>query len=137
GRHPNRKGAFVRLRMPTIRLPVRRLPLLRSRFVVLVMTLAASGLLAAAPGALPAQAAPSAERPAWLDLPLTDARTGEAFSLGSFAGKTVYVEPMATWCTTCPIQLDIVRDVRVQLDPDRYVFVALSIETDLPPETLA
>ena len=44
---------------------------------------------------------------------------------------------MATWCTTCPIQLDIVRDVRAQVDPDRYVFVALSVETDLASADLA
>lgn len=92
-----------------------------------------SGL--AAPGPVPVALA--AEHPAWMDLPLTDARTGAAFTLGSFDGKTVYVEPMATWCTTCPIQLDIVRDVRAQVDPDRYVFVALSVETDLPSADLA
>jgi thiol-disulfide isomerase/thioredoxin len=94
-------------------------------------------LLLLAPGLAPAPTARAAERPAWLDLPLTDARTGESFSLGSFAGKTVYVEPMATWCTTCPIQLDIVRDVHANLDPDRYVFIALSVETDLANPDLA
>jgi len=132
----------VHLRTPTLRgIALHTLPgfLLASSPAgpLLALTLAACTLLVVSPGVLPAQAAPSAERPSWLDLPLTDARTGEAFSLGSFAGKTVYVEPMATWCTTCPIQLDIVRDVHAQLDPDRYVFVALSVETDLSPETLA
>ena len=110
---------------------------LRSSLLLMTAVLAAAVLLGANAGVLPVQAAPAADRPAWLDLPLTDARTGETFSLGSFAGKTVYVEPMATWCTTCPIQLDIVRDVHAQLDPDRYVFVALSVETDLARDELA
>ncbi len=113
------------------------MPVIRSLPLALTVALAAAGLLAVIPGALPTQAAPSADRPAWLDLPLTDARTGETFSLGSFAGKTVYVEPMATWCTNCRQQLGVVRDVHAQLDPDRYVFVGLSVETDLASAELA
>ena len=30
-------------------------------------------------------------------LPLVDVRSGETFTLAEFAGKTVFVEPMATW----------------------------------------
>ena len=30
-----------------------------------------------------------------------DARTGQTFTLADLQGKTVYVEPMATWCTNC------------------------------------
>jgi hypothetical protein len=30
-------------------------------------------------------------------LPIVDVRTGETFTLAEFAGKTVFVEPMATW----------------------------------------
>jgi cytochrome oxidase Cu insertion factor (SCO1/SenC/PrrC family) len=86
----------------------------------------------------PAQAAPAAERPSWHALPLTDARTGQTFTLADFAGKTVYVEPMATWCTNCRQQLGVIRDeVRAQVDPERVVFVGLSVETNLAPETLA
>jgi hypothetical protein len=35
--------------------------------------------------------------PEWTKLPLTNAHTGETFTLANFAGKTVYIEPMATW----------------------------------------
>jgi cytochrome oxidase Cu insertion factor (SCO1/SenC/PrrC family) len=115
---------------------VRRLTLTTALALCSLLVLL-TGFSHAGAGTLPAQAAPASERPAWLDLPLTDARTGASFSLGSFAGKTVYVEPMATWCTTCPIQLDIVRDVQAQVDPDRYVFIALSVETDLASGDLA
>ena len=108
-----------------------------SLLLLLVPGLTPSGLAATSPLALPAPVALAAERPAWMDLPLTDARTGTTFSLGSFAGKTVYVEPMATWCTNCREQFGVVRDVHAQLDPDRYVFVGLSVETDLASSDLA
>ena len=81
---------------------------------------------------------PAAERPAWHTLPLVDARTGQTFTLADLAGKTVYVEPMATWCTNCRGQMGLIRDqVLPQLDPERTVLVGLSVETDLPPEKLA
>lgn len=30
-------------------------------------------------------------------VPIVDARTGETFTLAEYAGKTIFVEPMATW----------------------------------------
>jgi cytochrome oxidase Cu insertion factor (SCO1/SenC/PrrC family) len=78
------------------------------------------------------------ERPAWHALPIVDARTGQTFTLADLQGKTVYVEPMATWCTNCRQQMGIIRDqLRSQLDPERVVLLGLSVETDLAPETLA
>lgn len=77
------------------------------------------------------------KRPAWHRFPLTDARTGEAFTFRDFAGKTVYVQPMATWCSNCRAQLGVVREDHARVDPERVVFVALSIETSLPPAQLA
>jgi thiol-disulfide isomerase/thioredoxin len=76
-------------------------------------------------------------RPTWHLLPLTDARTGETFTFRDFAGKTVYVTPMATWCGNCRAQLGVVREVRARVDPARVVFVALSVETSLPHAKLA
>lgn len=35
--------------------------------------------------------------PALLALPLHDVRSGEVFQLQDYAGKTVFIEPMATW----------------------------------------
>jgi thiol-disulfide isomerase/thioredoxin len=74
---------------------------------------------------------------AWLDLPLVDARSGETFTLRSFEGRTVFVEPMATWCSSCRRQMGVVREVAATLDPDEVVFVALSVETNLAAEALA
>jgi thiol-disulfide isomerase/thioredoxin len=72
----------------------------------------------------------------WQNIELTDARTGETFTLASFSGKTVYVEPMATWCTNCRQQLGNVRAARAQVGDD-VVFIGLSLETNLSDADLA
>lgn len=76
------------------------------------------------------------ERPAWQNLELTNVATGETFTLGGFEGKTVYVEPMATWCSNCRKQLRNVAKAKA-LAGDEIVFVALSVEGSLPDEALA
>jgi pentapeptide MXKDX repeat protein len=76
------------------------------------------------------------ETPAWQNIELTDARTGEPFTLAGFSGKTVFVEPMATWCTNCRQQLSNVREARSQLGDD-VVFIGLSLETNLESADLA
>lgn len=77
-------------------------------------------------------AATFAQGAAWQTLPLTDARTGETFTLEDLGG-TVYVEPMATWCSNCRQQLRSVQEVRSQLGEEDV----LSIETALEPAALA
>jgi thiol-disulfide isomerase/thioredoxin len=74
--------------------------------------------------------------PAWQTIALTNAVTGESFTLGDFQGKTVFVEPMATWCSNCRAQQGEVRKAKAQLGED-VVFIALSLETNLAPEELA
>ncbi|MGB3716407.1 MAG: redoxin family protein [Candidatus Promineifilaceae bacterium] len=76
-------------------------------------------------------------RPAWQQLALTNARTGESFTLADFEGKTVFVEPMATWCSNCRRQLNNVREASYQLAGDDVVLVALSVETNIDDATLA
>jgi thiol-disulfide isomerase/thioredoxin len=73
----------------------------------------------------------------WATLPLIDARTGATFTLADYAGKTVFVEPMATWCTTCRRQIPNVETARQQLDPEKYVFVGLSVAENVDNATLA
>lgn len=75
--------------------------------------------------------------PAWASLPLVDARTGATFTLADYAGKTVYVEPMATWCTNCRRQLPNVETARAQLNADQYVFIGLSVAENVDNATLA
>ena len=74
---------------------------------------------------------------AWQTIELTDARTGKAFKLGDFAGKTIYIEPMATWCPNCRAQLGQVQQAKAQLSSDDFVFIALSVESDLDKAKLA
>ena len=75
----------------------------------------------------------------WQTLPLTDARTGETFTLGDLGG-TVYAEPMATWCSNCRTQLGNVQAAKARLGEaatGEVTFVALSVETTLEPAALA
>ena len=75
----------------------------------------------------------------WQTLPLTDARTGETFTLADLGG-TVYVEPMATWCSNCRTQLGNVQAAQAQAAKDAtrdVTFLALSVETTLEPAALA
>lgn len=79
-----------------------------------------------------------AQESLWQTLELTNALTGEVFTLGGFEGQTVYVEPMATWCSNCRKQLTNVASAKEQLaDNASVVFVALSVEGNLANETLA
>jgi thiol-disulfide isomerase/thioredoxin len=77
------------------------------------------------------------DRPAWQQLALTNARTGETFTLADFEGKTVFVEPMATWCGNCRRQLNNVKEASNELAGDDVVLVALSVETTIDDTTLA
>lgn len=66
----------------------------------------------------------------WLALPLVNVNTGETFTLGGFAGKTVYVHPMARWCTNCRSSQRRLRDdVLPAVNLENVVFVSFTIET--------
>jgi thiol-disulfide isomerase/thioredoxin len=78
----------------------------------------------------------SQERPGWQQIALTDAKTGEPFTLADFAGKTVFVEPFATWCSNCRRQLGNATEANAQLG-DEVVFVALSVEPNIGDDVLA
>ena len=86
--------------------------------------------------ALSLTAAAFAQSADWQRLPLTDARTGETFTLADLSG-TVYVEPMATWCSNCRTQLENVQTAQTQVGDGDITFVALSVETTLEPAALA
>jgi thiol-disulfide isomerase/thioredoxin len=78
--------------------------------------------------------------PAWLATDLTDACSGETFALADFAGKTLYIESMATWCPNCHGQLTRLKEAAAALPEEQredIVFVALSTEGELPREDLA
>lgn len=79
----------------------------------------------------------TANIPTWQTLSLVNARTGEAFTFADFAGKTVFVEPMATWCSNCRSQLGNVSNARAQLNNENVIFVALSVEAGLANDMLS
>src|SRR5689334_12893820 len=107
---------------------------MKSLFVVLLCAIGLMILSACSPTVV---AETSDTNPDLLSLVLTNARTGETFSLADFAGKVVYVEPMATWCTNCRHQLGRVRDAYTALDASEYVFVSISVETNISSDDLA
>jgi thiol-disulfide isomerase/thioredoxin len=93
---------------------------------------------AEADDAAPAQITEPA--PAWMTADLTDACSGDTFALADFAGKTLFVETMATWCPSCHGQLTRLKEAAAALSEEQregIVFVALSTEVDLPREMLA
>ena len=75
--------------------------------------------------------------PVWMKLPLTNARTGETMTFADLKGKTVFVETMATWCPNCRTQLGNVKAAHAATSNPDVVFIAISVETDLPAEQLA
>lgn len=94
----------------------------------------------AADNAAMAEAQPSGQdavtRPAWQQIALIDARSGSSFTLADFAGKTVFVEPFATWCSNCRQQLGNVQAAKAALGED-VVFVVLSVEPNIGVDALA
>lgn len=86
--------------------------------------------------AQPGEATAAVARPAWQQIALIDARSGSTFTLADFAGKTVFVEPFATWCSNCRRQLGNVQAAKAALGED-VVFVALSVEPNIGVDALA
>jgi peroxiredoxin len=68
------------------------------------------------------------ERPAWQHIALTEARTGAAFTLANYAGRTIYVQPMSVGCGECFVQQEQVRAAKARLNADHYVFISVSAE---------
>ena len=81
----------------------------------------------------------AANLPAWQTLQLTNAATGEAFTIADLnaAGFTVFVEPMATWCSNCRRQQQTLTGVFNTTDSSQVVFISLSVETNLSDSALA
>lgn len=65
----------------------------------------------------------------WTRIQLTDAVTGEQFTFADFAGQTVFVHPMARWCSNCrSSQINIRDNVLSQVNRDEVIFVSVTIE---------
>ena len=87
------------------------------------------------PPAAPSE--PVAEAAAWLDIELTDAETGETFTLASLAGEVVAIEPMAIWCSNCKAQQDNVKQAYADIEAAGVRYISLGIDPGEDPEALA
>ena len=106
----------IKMRKFALQVSVLLLPVCkRSRVSHLVLLMGALGLISS-------YSSSEGVRPAWHSYELTDVRTGEAFTLSTFTGKTVFVQPMATWCIRCKRQLNSVAEASLGLPPEEVVF---------------
>ena len=67
--------------------------------------------------------------PAWFGVSLTDASTGQPFSIDGFKGKVVLVETMAIWCSNCLKQQAQVKALHEALG-ERDDFVSIGLDID-------
>ncbi len=74
---------------------------------------------------------------AWLDIQLTDAESGEPFTLASLQGQVVAIEPMAVWCSNCRDQQDRVKEVFSEIDAAGVRYISLGIDPGEDPDALA
>lgn len=65
----------------------------------------------------------------WFSIELTDAQTGQTFTMNDYAGKVVLVETMAIWCPNCIVQATEVQNLHQLLGhPDDLVSISLDVD---------
>lgn len=69
---------------------------------------------------------------AWATATLTDVATGQPFTIRDLAGRTIFVEAMAIWCTNCRAQQGRFTEALARLDPAKVAYVVLTVD---PSET--
>jgi peroxiredoxin len=94
------------------------------------LLLALISLYLSACSSSPTNTAPTEiSRPDWFGFSLTDARTGETFTIDDYAGQVVMLETMAMWCPNCTVQAHEVRRLHELLgNPDDLVSVSLDVD---------
>jgi cytochrome oxidase Cu insertion factor (SCO1/SenC/PrrC family) len=98
---------------------------LRTLFIVVALALTAC---APAPAVTEAPTA-ATTTPEWFDMELTDAQTGETFTMNDYAGKVVLLEAMAIWCPNCMVQANEVRNLhRLLGNPEDLISVSLDVD---------
>ena len=63
----------------------------------------------------------------WINIELSDIRTGEKFKISDFNDRPVLLESFAVWCPTCTRQQQEVKKLHEELGDS---FVSISIDTD-------
>ena len=102
-----------------------------SVMILIVFVISACGG-ASTPAAVTSPGTPpvaNAASPAWYSVSLSDASTGQAFTIQSLQGKVVLVEMMAMWCSSCFRQQGQVKALHELLgEPDDFVSISLDID---------
>jgi thiol-disulfide isomerase/thioredoxin len=93
------------------------------------------------PPVTPAPASPAGvvfDEP-WAVTELTDVTTGEVFRITDLtaAGKVVFLEPMAIWCSNCRTQQRDVQAALAMLPADGVVYVVLDVDKNENGDSLA
>jgi thiol-disulfide isomerase/thioredoxin len=96
---------------------------------------AGGGAASPSPSANPAAEALADEK--WATLELTDVATGETFTLAGLAGKPLFVEAMAIWCTNCREQQARFTEAFSQLLPGMAEYVVLTVDPSETAQELA
>ena len=75
----------------------------------------------------------------WATALLTNVRTGDTFRIADLvaAGKVVFIETMAIWCTNCRAQQYEAVAAFERLDPTRVAWVGIDVETSESAAALA
>ena len=88
-----------------------------------------------APSANPAAAALASK--AWATATLTDVATGETFTIADLAGKPVFIETMAIWCSNCRAQQGRFTEAFGKMAPGTASYVVLTVDPSETAEDLA
>jgi thiol-disulfide isomerase/thioredoxin len=87
------------------------------------------------PSANPAAAA-LASKP-WATATLTDVATGEAFTIADLAGKPIFIEAMAIWCSNCRAQQARFTEAFGKMLPGIASYVVVTVDPSETAEDLA
>lgn len=80
----------------------------------------------------PVVASPTAvTTPEWFSMELTDAQTGETFTINDYSGKVVLLETMAMWCPNCLLQAGQVQRLHEALgNPEDLISISLDVDVN-------
>lgn len=92
---------------------------------------------ATAPEATPNPAAVSLQMHPWATATLTDVATGETFTIAQLAGKPIFIETMAIWCSNCRAQQARFTEAFTKMAPGTASYVVLTVEAAETAEDLA
>ena len=73
----------------------------------------------------------------WANAPLTDVETGETFTIAELAGKPLFIESMAIWCSNCRAQQGRFSEAFAQMAPGTAEYVVLTVDPSETAEDLA